>query len=196
MPQFIGQFRDRLTIADWLQQGSGLIAGSYHCEEGRHYLYDSSQSWDIPANLHGDLPKPPAWLALRGQPEGALSIVYSQTREASAEVRDLHKRRHLQKARWEAYQRVRDFFKTAAFEEVDTPIAVTCPGMEPYLDTYPVANLWLRTSPGLHMKRLWPLAMTAFIKLHPAFAKAILAAGIGKSSTCWSGTAPLPIWNT
>jgi lysyl-tRNA synthetase class 2 len=58
------------------------------------------------------------------------------------------------KLRFEALRRVRSFFTEHEFCEVDTPVRVPCPSMEPYLDAFKSGSKSLRTSPELHMKRL------------------------------------------
>jgi elongation factor P--(R)-beta-lysine ligase len=58
---------------------------------------------------------------------------------------------------------VRAFFDAAGFIEVETPLAVASPGMEPHLSAFEVASgqtppshrrLYLHTSPEYHMKRV------------------------------------------
>lgn len=58
---------------------------------------------------------------------------------------------------------IREFFWSAGFEEVDTPIALKYPGQEPYLNPVPVLfhnpagkehKLYLHTSPEFAMKKL------------------------------------------
>src|SRR6185369_16768750 len=59
----------------------------------------------------------------------------------------------------------------AGFLEVETPVRVPCPGMEPYLKAYPVGGtgLWLRTSPELHMKRMLAAGAERIFQLAPCF---------------------------
>jgi lysyl-tRNA synthetase class 2 len=50
---------------------------------------------------------------------------------------------------------IREFFVGRGFLEVETPIRVVCPGLEPHLVAIPSGpDRWLRTSPELHLKRL------------------------------------------
>ncbi|MFC1591894.1 EF-P lysine aminoacylase EpmA [Thermodesulfobacteriota bacterium] len=50
---------------------------------------------------------------------------------------------------------IRDFFDTRDYTEVETPVRVKCPGIDPYIDALPAGpGYYLATSPELHMKRL------------------------------------------
>lgn len=70
---------------------------------------------------------------------------------------DLFNKRHALK------QSIRNFFETLDYTEVETPVAVVSPGTEVYLDYFSTTwsdhkrkkhQLWLRSSPELHMKQL------------------------------------------
>ncbi len=62
-------------------------------------------------------------------------------------------------ARSRALDVVRDYFRGQGFLEVDTPLLVPCPGLDPNVDSLGSVTRgervdWLITSPELHMKRL------------------------------------------
>lgn len=51
-------------------------------------------------------------------------------------------------------QRIRAFFHSEGFLEVETPIRMKTPCMELHIDAEPSGNHWLRTSPELYHKKL------------------------------------------
>jgi len=57
-------------------------------------------------------------------------------------------------ARADALARVRKFFATDSFLEVETPLVVPSPGLELHLEAVPAGGAWLVTSPEYQMKRL------------------------------------------
>ncbi len=58
-------------------------------------------------------------------------------------------------ARARILEGIRVFFSERGFLEVETPVRVICPGLEPHLVAIPAdEGLWLRTSPELHLKKL------------------------------------------
>ena len=58
------------------------------------------------------------------------------------------------KARTELYESVRGFFRDREYLEVETPLRVNSPGMEPNLDPFEVGGQGLITSPEYSMKKL------------------------------------------
>ncbi len=65
--------------------------------------------------------------------------------------------------KWQEFlQKTREFFKEKRFQDVKTPILVTCPGTEPSLEVFETqfklesktTNFFLATSPELNMKKL------------------------------------------
>jgi lysyl-tRNA synthetase class 2 len=67
-------------------------------------------------------------------------------------------------------QGIRAFFRGRGFLEVQTPVLVPCPGMEPHIVPFPVgAAGWLRTSPELAMKRLLVGGLERIFQMGPVF---------------------------
>lgn len=73
---------------------------------------------------------------------------------------------------------IREFFSGAGYLDVDTPVVVPCPGAERELRYFPTTwmdgggesqNLWLRSSPELHMKQLCARGLGALYQLGPCF---------------------------
>lgn len=69
---------------------------------------------------------------------------------------------------------MRRFFETRDFVEVDTPVALTAPAPEPYIEAPAVevmsgARRFLQTSPELPMKRLLALGFDRIFQLAPTF---------------------------
>lgn len=154
MPRYIGSFKSRKTIAAFLLSGEGLIAGMWVSTPEGPILRDSTGELPLTPQL---LPEPPgsapAWLALNIQ-NGQAQIVYHQPLIEDQTLTQALDRHRQQRRRLEIVAGIRAFFIDQGFLEVDSPIAVVNPGNEPYLDTFPIGDLWLRTSPELHMKRL------------------------------------------
>jgi lysyl-tRNA synthetase class 2 len=73
---------------------------------------------------------------------------------------------------------VRSFFSARSYQEVETPIAVICPGTEIHLQYFQTSwidhqknnhNLFLRSSPELHMKQLLAEGMHRIFQIAPCF---------------------------
>jgi len=73
---------------------------------------------------------------------------------------------------------VRAFFGARAYLEVDTPVAVACPGTEVHLRYFPTEwldyrgttqRLFLRSSPELHMKQTLALGAERIFQMAPCF---------------------------
>jgi lysyl-tRNA synthetase class 2 len=58
------------------------------------------------------------------------------------------------KARARLYADLRAYFSRSGFLEVDTPLMVPLPGLEPHIDPFEVKGRYLHTSPEYAMKRL------------------------------------------
>lgn len=67
-------------------------------------------------------------------------------------------------------RKIREFFDNRNYLEVETPIRVPCPGIDPYLDALPAGSgFYLATSPELQMKRLLGLKIPCIYQLTHAF---------------------------
>ncbi|CAM2011438.1 EF-P lysine aminoacylase EpmA [Acanthopleuribacter pedis] len=159
MPQHIGSFKSRISIAAFLRSGHGLVAGRVTWRKtgdasGAAVLQDDSGSLPLPAAVAVQLPSAsPSWAAIRLDHDG-WHLVYQAPIAVNEATGPLFAKQAMLKRRGRIHQKVRRFFLNADFLECDTPVKVACPGMEPYLDTFAAGDQWLRTSPELHMKRL------------------------------------------
>ena len=66
---------------------------------------------------------------------------------------------------------IRAFFRAQDFVEVETPIRVRAPAQERHIDAEPSGDLFLRTSPELHMKRLLAAGYERIYQLGACFRK-------------------------
>ena len=65
---------------------------------------------------------------------------------------------------------IRTFFETKEYLEVTTPLLVRCPGIDPHIDAIPAGkNLYLASSPELHMKRLIGFGLKKIYQITHAF---------------------------
>lgn len=170
MPQWIGAFKGRVSIAAFsISGGPALVGGMARTDqEGRTLLQDVSGQMPLPDTIVLD--QIPCWLLLAFDEDQTASIRYQQAVSPTAfheSVESFETR--VQRGRF--HQAVHGFFRDHAFVETTTPALVPNPGTEPYLDTWPVAQHWLRTSPELHMKRLMARGFDRIYQLAPCFRK-------------------------
>ena len=72
--------------------------------------------------------------------------------------------------RAEVVAAARRFFRDRGFLDVETPARVPCPGLEPQLRAFPAGGeLWLITSPELHLKRLVAAGAERVVEFARAF---------------------------
>ena len=64
---------------------------------------------------------------------------------------------------------IREFFFSAGFLEVETPVRLPAPALETHIDAEPAGAWWLRTSPELHMKRLLAAGHGKIWQMGPCF---------------------------
>lgn len=64
---------------------------------------------------------------------------------------------------------VREFFTRNGYLEVETPVRVAVPALEPFIDAEPSGGKYLRTSPELHMKRLLVAGCERIFQIGPCF---------------------------
>ena len=63
----------------------------------------------------------------------------------------------------------REFFWSAGFVEVETPVRVAAPAPELHIDAPPAGGAWLRTSPELEMKQLLAAGCDRIFQIGPCF---------------------------
>ncbi len=73
------------------------------------------------------------------------------------------------RARAGILQSIRGWFDDHGFTEVETPVRIAAPALEDHIDAEPAGDLYLRTSPELHMKRLLAEGMERIYSLGPCF---------------------------
>lgn len=66
---------------------------------------------------------------------------------------------------------IRDFFVSSGFLEIETPVRITAPAPETYIDALSSSNYFLRTSPELQMKRLLAAGYEKIFQIGPCFRK-------------------------
>jgi lysyl-tRNA synthetase class 2 len=85
---------------------------------------------------------------------------------------------HSQILRQKLKEAVRSFFLSRAYQEVETPVVVVCPGTEVHLQYFKTEwidhqkkshELFLRSSPELHMKQLLAEGMHRIFQIAPCF---------------------------
>lgn len=64
---------------------------------------------------------------------------------------------------------IRQFFLDRDFIEVETPVRLPAPALEPFIDAEPSGDWYLRTSPELHMKRLLVAGQPRIFQMGPCF---------------------------
>ncbi len=168
MPQFIGTFESRIPIAAFFLSKTGLVAG--FLMTGSNILRDSSGHLVLPQSLCEQLdPDRAWWLAVHFRSETEYELVYRRAVDPSPEVAALQRDFETHRDRWAIHRNLRSFFTSGGFLQVDTPLCVPCPGMEPYLESYPAGPGYLRTSPELHMKRLLAGGFDKIFQVGPCF---------------------------
>ena len=75
--------------------------------------------------------------------------------------------------RHKVYLQIRIFFAQREYVEVETPVLVPCPGIDPHIDAISVeeGKKYLATSPELQMKRLLGMGMKRIFQFTKAFRK-------------------------
>lgn len=75
------------------------------------------------------------------------------------------------KVRSQVLSAIRQFFLDRHFIEVETPVRLPSPALEPFIDAEPSGDWYLRTSPELHMKRLLVAGQERIFQIGPCFRK-------------------------
>lgn len=77
---------------------------------------------------------------------------------------------HILQARHTIIKKIRKFFELQGYLEVETPVRVKCPSMDPYIDAFEAGQgLYLSSSPEFHMKRLLDLDFDRMYQITRAF---------------------------
>lgn len=167
MPEWIGAFRQRIPIAQFLIDTQGLVAGmASQDENGRWFLRDSTAELEV-TDWPLDLDET-CWLALDINASG-VNIVFRQPAGLQAEQRRLLASRANLLNRWRIQQAIVHFFDQRGFVGINTPTRVACAAIEPFLDPIPTGSSWLRTSPELHIKRLLATGFDRIYEMGPAY---------------------------
>jgi len=169
LPQWLGAFSKRIPIAGLGNNLPGLVAGLAHQDEdGLIWLQDHSGRLKVGEQVAEQIEEYPAWVALKVIDSENQALVYKKVL-GQASVPFTKQPAPKLRQRWRIHTAIRRFFTHRAFTEVDTPLRVSCPGMEPYLDSFPVGDGFLRTSPELHMKRILASGIEPIFQMAPCF---------------------------
>ena len=168
MPQWLGAFSQRIPIAELGDRASSLVAGLAKNENGAIRLFDHSGNLELGPQAYKQILELPAWVALQVSASGGQDVVF-QKPLGRPDHPFLQVPTEKLRQRWQFHAAIRQFFNDRHFTEVETPIRVSCPGMEPYLDSFPAGNGYLRTSPELHMKRILASGIEPIFQLAPCF---------------------------
>ncbi len=88
---------------------------------------------------------------------------------AAAERQRLAARRPVLALRARAMAALHRFFQARDFLHVETPVRLSAPALEDYIDAEASGEAWLRTSPELHMKRLLAAGYERLYQVGPCF---------------------------
>lgn len=151
---------NRISLQDAVSQGGGPVAGKW-CDRG--LMYDSSLGLSLSGILGCD-PSDGDWISgvLGDSDSGwilANARIHSPGKPAlpvsDISATNLADRSRTLKLRADILFQIRSFFRECDFLEVETPVRVSCPAVEPYLDAISVQEgFFLATSPELHLKRM------------------------------------------
>jgi lysyl-tRNA synthetase class 2 len=164
-------FGHRIAVAELDHGKSGMIAGLVHCESGSWVVEETSGTWTIPEALCEPLELGCYYWGTVDQVPHAPQWVHLQKKVRTAQIEPLLLGRSRHRKRWAIHEAVEAFFREQYFVKADTPVWVSNPGMEPFLDTYAVGSSWLRTSPELHLKRLLAAGHDRLFQIAPCFRK-------------------------
>jgi lysyl-tRNA synthetase class 2 len=179
----------RRRRAETVQEVRGCSPGTRVCTAGRVVAVAdrSATIKDDTATLVADCDQPPppgSWVQIEGVWDGervregrALSVsiparpfpaIDGEWHRAHRD--DLHA---AVRARNQVLSATREFFDARGFVEVDTPLLVPSPGLDPYVEAFEVAGSppgrWLRTSPEFQMKRLLSAGFSKIYQIGKSF---------------------------
>lgn len=88
-----------------------------------------------------------------------------------ATARLVAQKRSALRCRGKVLRALREFFYRHDFLEVETPVRLRAPALETHIDAEGAGDLFLRTSPELHMKRLLAADYPRIFQIGPCFRK-------------------------
>lgn len=87
----------------------------------------------------------------------------------NTDLETLRRKRAALSVRAAVLRALRAFFDAEGFLEVETPVRLRAPALEPHIDAEPSGAMFLRTSPELHMKRLLAAGFERIYQIGPCF---------------------------
>ena len=164
-PPFRGE---RLSIAEAIARGSGRVAGRLKDLT----LVDESSSI-ILNTISSTTAKSGDWisgtLVVEGSNTSLKDIVVHAASRAESPDQELTGKLPTLKTRARLVHTARNWFRDQGFLEVETPVRVPCPGLEPHLRAFPSGDKYLITSPELHLKRLLAAGAEKIVEFSRAF---------------------------
>jgi lysyl-tRNA synthetase class 2 len=108
-------------------------------------------------------------LTVEGSNASLTDIVVHAANRAETPDPELTEKLPTLKTRADLVHSARNWFRDQGFLEVETPIRVPCPGLEPHLRAFPSGDQYLITSPELHLKRLLAAGAEKIVEFSCAF---------------------------
>lgn len=174
-PPFSGK---RLSLSDATRHGGGRVAGRLSGPQNARRVTDASADIALDQVTFADASEATvaaAWVSgeLRKSAEGTWklsdAIVHAPARRDSPDP-DLRSRLPRLQQRAAIVTAARGYFRDQDFLELETPVRVACPGLEPHLRAFPSGERhWLITSPELHLKRVLAAGAERIVEFARAF---------------------------
>ena len=159
------------------------------CEEGRFQLADSSASVRVRLRSGAAVPNLGDIVAVRvtlAEGEQSVGVLVAEEVTLLTSRKSVAPFPHGESDYWRAQQgkpsrvdrlrlrsralaAVRAFFEERDYVEVQTPLRVRSPGLEPYLHAEPSGDRYLITSPEFHLKRLLSIGLERIYSLGPCW---------------------------
>ncbi|PIE90605.1 MAG: EF-P lysine aminoacylase GenX [Acidobacteria bacterium] len=170
MPHLIGRFEKRIPIERLGSSRHVTVAGNLTFRDGRWEIKDQTGFLHIPPQaIQPQLDEAFTYWAALEKRDSIWSVLFHQVQSSQNNQPAAMNHYPEFHQRFAILQATRSYFNELDFQEVDTPVMVTCPGMEPYLEAFSVEQRYLRTSPELHMKQLLCAGWDRIFQLAPSF---------------------------
>jgi elongation factor P--(R)-beta-lysine ligase len=162
----------RVPIAAAARTG-GPVAGRIHTTSAGSWLVDASGRVQLEAiapagATDGDWVS--GTLVVEGEVQRLVASVVHAPHLGPSPDPALPERLALLSRRAEIVHAARRLFHDRGFLDVETPARVPCPGLEPHLRAFPAGDeLWLITSPELHLKRVLAAGAERVVEFARAF---------------------------